>query len=226
MRTKPILPLLLLVPAPSIGVLSAMILWPDTAFGTAVFSVCKVWLLLFPVVWHLAADRQRPSWSRPEKGGFVWGIGSGVAISLLIFVVWMIIGPQLLDFQLMRSQISAIGLNDPLRYTSGALYWILINSVLEEYVWRWFVVSKSVAAFGRRTGIVAAAGFFTLHHVIALAVFMDWLAVLLCSVGVFTGGIIWSWMYARFESIWPGYVSHAIVDLCIFGIGGYILFQA
>jgi membrane protease YdiL (CAAX protease family) len=202
-----------------------MVIWPDTVIGTTIFSVCKAWLLLFPVLWHVLVDRQRPGWSRPRKGGFGLALASGLAISGLIFVFWLVLGPQLLDFQAMRSSISGIGLNDPVRYTAGALYWILVNSILEEYVWRWFVVSKSVACFGRIGGIVAAAVFFTVHHTIALMVFMDWPAVILCSIGVFVGGVVWSWMYERFESIWPGYVSHAIVDVCIFGIGAVILFQ-
>jgi membrane protease YdiL (CAAX protease family) len=31
-------------------------------------------------------------------------------------------------------------------------------------------------------------------------------------------------MYIKYRSIWPGYVSHALVDLCIFGLGAYIVF--
>ena len=77
---------------------------------------------------------------------------------------------------------------------------------------------------GRIAGIVASALFFTVHHVIAMAVFMDWLPVLLCSSGVFIGGLVWSWLYARFESIWPCYLSHAIVDMAVFGVGALILF--
>ena len=223
-RANPWIPLLLLVPAPSIGVLSAMVWWPETALGSGIFAASKAWLFLFPVIWYLLVERERLSWSPPRKGGLVWGVYSGLAISAVILLFWVLLGPLLLDLKAMRAAISELGLDDPERYTAGALYWIFINSVLEEYVWRWFVVSKSMKVFGRIGGILAAALFFTVHHIIALSVFMDWLAVLLCSLGVFTGGIIWSYFYARFESIWPGYLSHAIVDLCVFGIGAFLLF--
>jgi membrane protease YdiL (CAAX protease family) len=49
-------------------------------------------------------------------------------------------------------------------------------------------------------------------------------ATAICSAGIFIGGSVWSYMYVRYESIWPGYLSHAIVDLCIFGIGAFMIF--
>ncbi|MEX0326604.1 MAG: CPBP family intramembrane glutamic endopeptidase [Puniceicoccaceae bacterium] len=225
-KSRSLLALLLLVPAPSLGVLCAMVWWPESALGAAVFAFSKVWILLLPLGWHLLVDREKPSWSPPRKGGFGWGLSSGLAISVIILLAWFFIAPAILDLEAMRQQISGIGLDVPSRYLAGALYWVLINSVLEEYVWRWFVVSKSVDCLGRGMGIAASALFFTLHHVFALAVYMDWLPVLLCSTGVFVGGLVWSWIYARFESIWPAYLSHAIVDVCIFVIGAVILFAA
>jgi membrane protease YdiL (CAAX protease family) len=41
---------------------------------------------------------------------------------------------------------------------------------------------------------------------------------------VFTGGAIWSWLYVRYRSIWPGYLSHAIVDVAVFAVGWWIIF--
>jgi hypothetical protein len=44
------------------------------------------------------------------------------------------------------------------------------------------------------------------------------------SCGVFLGGAAWSWLYLRYRSIWPGYVSHAIADAAIFIIGYRLIF--
>jgi membrane protease YdiL (CAAX protease family) len=41
---------------------------------------------------------------------------------------------------------------------------------------------------------------------------------------VFIGGCVWSWCFLRFRSIWPGYVSHVIVDVAVFAVGYLILF--
>ena len=121
--------------------------------------------------------------------------------------------------------IARVGLHDPARYALGAVYWIAVNSVLEEYVWRWFVVKKCEGMLRPAWAVPLSAILFTVHHTIALSVYMDIPAVLLCSTGVFAGGLIWSSMYIRLRSIWPGYVSHAIVDLCILSIGASIMFH-
>lgn len=91
-------------------------------------------------------------------------------------------------------------------------------------VWRWFVFRKSEVLWGGKLGIVAAALAFTAHHVIALAAQFNWGITLLGSLGVFVGGATWNWLYLRYRSIWPGYVSHAIVDLAIFIIGYRLIF--
>lgn len=226
MKFRPLAALLLTVPAPSAGVLAAMYLWPDTAFGTAIFAVSKVWLFAMPVIWLRLVDRQPFSWSPPRHGGFGFGLLSGLVISAAIGIAYLALGPLLIDFPAMRTQLAAVGLDQPVRYLAGALYWILVNSVLEEYVWRWFVTSRCAQLLGRRAAVSAAALFFTLHHFLALSVYMSTAAAALCSLGVFIGGLTWSWMYARYQSVWPGYLSHAIVDLAIFAIGAHILFAA
>ena len=224
MKPNSLIALLLLVPVPSLGVFAAMIWWPDANAGRILFSLSKLWIFAFPVFWHLVVDRSRLSLSVPAKGGFGMGILTGFGISGIILAAYFFLGPVLLDEASMRKALTAVGLDNPILYIGGALYWILINSVLEEYLWRWFVYSKCKVLVGSTAGIFLSALFFTLHHYFALGVYLDPLATLLCCLGVFTGGVIWSWLYSRYESIWPAYLSHAIVDLAIFGIGGYILF--
>ena len=58
----------------------------------------------------------------------------------------------------------------------------------------------------------------------SLAVFFPPAAVAAGSAGVFAGGVAWSWLYVRYGSIWPGYLSHAIVDVAVFGAGAALLF--
>ena len=75
-----------------------------------------------------------------------------------------------------------------------------------------------------RLAVLASAACFTVHHVTALQAQFDWKVTLLASLGVFIGGAIWSWMYGRYRSVWPGYLSHAIVDVAIYVIGWGIIF--
>ena len=43
------------------------------------------------------------------------------------------------------------------------------------------------------------------------------------SMGVFIGGLIWSWTLRQWGSIVPGWISHAIVDLAIAIVGASML---
>lgn len=222
-KRKALLALTLLVPAPSLGVVFGMMLFPDSLVGTLLFGFTKVWLFGLPVVWLLLVDRAPFSFSPPKLGGFGMGILSGILISMFILGVYLLVGDTLIDKQAFAQKLTAIGLGSPLKYTAAALYWIMINSVLEEYVWRWFCVTQCERLMPKPAAVAVSALFFTLHHVVATSVYLGPIAVSLCGLGVFVGGAIWSLMYIKFRSIWPGYVSHAIVDLCIFGIGAALL---
>lgn len=223
-KNKALLSLLLLVPAPSIGVLAGMVFWPNTPLGKGIFMFSKVWLFGFPVLWYLLVDKGRLSLSPARKGGFGFGLLSGGIISGIILTTNYWLAPTFLDSGVLVDKICAIGLDTVHIYLGGAIYWICINSVLEEYVWRWFATKQCEELFNPKLAIICSAACFTLHHVIALSTFMPPFAVVVCSGGIFVGGAIWSYMYVKYESIWPGYVSHAIVDLCIFSIGALMIF--
>ncbi len=223
-KNKALLSLLLLVPAPSIGTLFGMVICPNSTAGVLVFGASKVWLFGLPVVWLRFVDRTPFSFSPPRNGGFGTGLLSGLFISGLLLVTWWILGDSYIDRRFLADKVVAIGLGTPAAYVGGALYWILINSVLEEYVWRWFCVTQCEQLLPKRMAVMCSALFFTLHHIVALVVFFKPAVVLACAAGVFIGGATWSMMCIRYRSVWPGYLSHAIVDLAIFGIGAAIVF--
>lgn len=218
--------LALLLPAPSLGVLAGMIVWPDQALGNSLFFLAKVWLLALPVIWRLAVEKKRISWSRPTQGGFGIAVGLGAAIFVFIVLAYVTVGRQLIDPKAIQAMGADTGLSRRSMYLAGALYWVTVNSVLEEYVWRWFVVEKLEDFLCSKTAIVASALAFTLHHIVAMQIFLSPLVVTLAAVGIFIGGAAWSWCYVRYRSIWPGYVSHAIVDVAVFGVGYHLLFMA
>ncbi len=226
MRAKPkaALALLLLVPAPSLGAAAAMIWWPGTALGTTIFSVSKLWLFGLPLVWHLLVNHQPLSFSPPRRGGFAMAALTGGLIALVIIAAYLRWGATLVDRPILLQKLTAIGLASPWLYCGAALYWILVNSVLEEYVWRWFCVRQAESFLPPLLAALLAATCFTAHHVVAMSVYLRLPLLILCSLGVFFGGMTWSLLYVRYRSIWPGYLSHAIVDLAIFGVGAVLLF--
>ena len=221
---KAILALCLLVPVPSLGVFAAMILFPDSSLGSLIFGASKLWVFALPIFWLKFVEKGTISFSPPKNGGFGIGLLSGILISALILAAYLIFGNFLIDRQFLVKKLTEVGLASHAVYIAGAAYWILVNSVLEEYLWRWFCVKQCQTLMGAYPAAACSALFFTLHHIVATSVYLGPMAVFLCSAGVFIGGAIWSAMYIRYRSIWPGYLSHAIVDLCIFGIGAAILF--
>ena len=167
------------------------------------------------------------SWSRPRRGGFGVAAGLGVAIAVIIFAAYWLIGRGWIDRPQMQAKAVEAGLSSVGRYAVMCAYWVIVNSLLEEYVWRWFVVSRCEAVMPKRAAMWASALFFTLHHIFALGLYFEWHwgVTGLGSLGVFIGGAVWSWCYQKYESIWPGYVSHAIADVPVFAIGYLLIFH-
>jgi len=222
-RSRSLVALLLLAPVPTLGIAAALIFWPGP-IGRTVFTAAKIWLLVLPVVWHLRVDKGRLSWSPVKNGGLKAGvlIGLGTA-AVIVATCWFIAIPRI-DPATLRVEVTEMGLASPLAFVLGALYWIFVNSVVEEYVFRWFIQSRCENLWSRPIAIGASATIFTIHHVVAMATFFNPGLVALASAGVFIGGATWSWMYTRYRSIWPGWIAHAFADVAIFGCGYYLLF--
>ncbi|MBU0639731.1 MAG: CPBP family intramembrane metalloprotease [Planctomycetes bacterium] len=224
-KAHALLALLLLVPVASLG--TSMGLWITPGLlGQGVYLASKIWILILPALWLIFIDRERPSLSPPRRGGFLFGIASGLAISAAIVVAYYLLAAGQLDPAALRALAVANGFDRFAVYVGFAAYLILVNSLLEEYVWRWFVYTRWEALLHKRVAAVAAALCFTLHHVLALRSFLPWGLTILGASGVFVGGVVWSWSYGRYRSIWPGYLSHALVDAAILAVGWRLLNSA
>lgn len=146
-------------------------------------------------------------------------------MSVIIVLMWIIFGSTI-DAESMLAEMETTGLTDIRIYIAGMLYWIFMNSLLEEYVFRWFVTTKAVDLLGNDiTAIILSASLFTLHHALALHLFgFIWWQTMLASFGLLSAAAIWSWLYIRYKSIWVCWLSHAICDVAVFGIGYLIIF--
>jgi len=204
-----------------------MVAAEGTTFGMAAFFASKVWVALVPLFWLMCVDRKRPTFPRPSGRGMVAACVTGSLIFVSIGAAYLLFARSWIDAEVVRERVVSSGLSTPLLYLLGAGYWITINSLLEEYVWRWFVVTRCEAVLPRWSAVAASGFFFTLHHVIALwDIFSpNWRIIVLGSVGVCIGGMTWSWIYIRYRNIWAAYVSHVFADVIIFGIGYQLLFM-
>ncbi len=228
-RRRAWLALLLLVPVPSVSIL---LYRPDEsgevgAFANAFYLFGKVWLIAFPVGWHLFVDRRRASVSPTTARHFGIGALVGVVMSAAVIAAYLGLGTAWIDGDGLRANLASGGIDTPGEFIALGIGLSIVNAFVEEVVWRWFVVERSAALLPRERAawsVPIAAACFTLHHVFALAAHFGALVTVLGSLGVFVGGWIWSALYRRTGSIWPSYVSHVIVDAVLMTIGYRLLF--
>jgi membrane protease YdiL (CAAX protease family) len=222
-KWRAILAVLLIAPAPSVGVY----LWlnvEDPTVKILCLILGKIWLYGGPMAWRLWVDREPLSWSPVRKGGLALSAASGVVIGLIILGAYGLIGSWI-PVEQTKATAVAQGLDSVLAYLGIAFFIIAINSVLEEYVFRWFLFRKLEEIGGGTLGVIGSGLIFCVHHYFPLQAYVvDTRAVILCMVGIFVGGAFWSWMYLKYRSVWVPYVSHAIVDVGMLVVGAIIIF--
>jgi CAAX protease family protein len=222
-KRNAILALLLLVPAPSIGIYIAAYGSPGSPFAKGFFLACKIWLIALPLFWHTLIDKKPITIPRLSRKGMTAAVVSGTVIFLGIAAGYFFLG-HWIDATLVSEKAKQVGLNSPMIYLLGAIYWCTINSILEEYVWRWFVFTRCQTLMPTPIAVAASGLFFTFHHIIALTAYFDWRITVLGSIGVFIGGTTWSWIYLKYRNIYAPYISHVFADIIIFWIGYRLIF--
>ena len=224
-KKQSIIAVLLVGFIPSISVIFGIKIIDDELTSQIFFLSCKLWIFLVPTLWYFRVDKNKISKNLPSKAGVQMAILTGILMSIIILITWSIF-ESTLDMNQMISTLESKGLSNINLYIIGMLYWIFLNSLLEEYVFRWFVTTKSVIIFGNDiAAIIFSALLFTLHHAIALHLFgFFWWQTILASLGLLSAAAIWSWLYIKYRSIWICWLSHAICDVAVFGIGYTILF--
>jgi len=108
------LALALLVPVPTIGTLMAMVFMPGPV-GQGVFFAAKVWVLLFPIVWHVLVEGGRPSLSPLRRGGMAMGLITGLAIIAIMFAAYFLLGRHWIDADHVAAMAAQNGIGTPAR---------------------------------------------------------------------------------------------------------------
>lgn len=191
--------------------------------GTKLFTV--VWPALALTLVCRASLSLRPAhpWSVHWKA-LPLGVVSGLAIVALMFVLaWGPLAEMLAaSTEKIRDKVSTLGVLE--HYWLFGAFIALIHSAIEEYYWRWFVYGRLRKALRPARAHAWAGIAFSAHHIVVASQFfgLGWGFVLGGLVGV--GGVIWSLMYARQQTLAGAWVSHIIVDLGILIVGHRLLF--
>ena len=212
--------------APTLSILMTLLVIDGELASQAFFILCKAWILFVPTYWFLRLEGNPLPWSFSDKNGIFEGVATGLAMSAVILLVWITLGDSI-DTEPMVEQLQNTGLTGIEVYVAGMFYWIFLNSLLEEYVFRWFITVKGVELTGSELGgIIVSALMFTLHHALALYLFgFEWWQTGIACFGLLSAAAIWSWLYIRHRSIWVCWISHAICDVAVFAIGYQLIFD-
>nr|ANV80390.1 hypothetical protein [uncultured Candidatus Thalassoarchaea sp.]ANV80430.1 hypothetical protein [uncultured Candidatus Thalassoarchaea sp.] len=224
-RYKSLLPILLVGFIPSISVIFGIKIIENELHSQIFFVICKLWIFIIPTVWFFYVEKNIFSRELPSRKGLKMGTATGLIMSIIIILTWIVFEDSI-NLEEMIDTLNSKGLSNVNLYVMGMIYWIFINSLLEEYVFRWFITTKASVLFGNDSyAIFFSALMFTLHHSLALHFFgFIWWQTIIASFGLLSAAAIWSWLYLQYRSIWVCWLSHAICDVVVFSIGYQILF--
>ncbi len=210
--------LICLVPIPTLGVWFAAYGTPGAA-GSMFWAFAKVMLIAGPIFFWVIVQRQKFPRLTVNMKGIGVGVVSGFALGLVILSSYWLIARPALDFSDISEVLAAAGISSVASYVALVLYLAVVNSLMEEYVFRWFLFKQLSQLMPAIPAVIASAAIFTVHHTVVVSAYVPWYFNVLISLGVFTGGLVWSYLYYRYGRIWPGYISHVIADIAVFIIG-------
>tara|TARA_B100001142_G_scaffold113006_1_gene115015 strand:- start:2959 stop:3591 length:633 start_codon:yes stop_codon:yes gene_type:complete len=199
--------------------------WSGSVLQSQIFFIfTKLWIILIPIYWIYRIEDNRISLGEINSKGMFESIVSGLLIFVTVGLMFLIFG-ETLDVELMKQEIGATGLLNRSIFFLGVFYWITINSLVEEFVFRQFIGDRILESTGRESvTILLSAAIFTLHHTVLLSYYFEPWQNVISSLGIFIAGAIWSLLWLRFRSLYVCWISHAIADVAVFGIAYVILF--
>lgn len=224
-KKNALLGFLLLAPAPTLGVWFAAF-EASNPFGAALWVVAKIWLLIGPAFWWCLVQKQSIHLPQLSRQALIWGAVSGFVMAVIIFGAYWLIARPMIDFSDLSDLMVSFSLDSVWAYLGLVVYLTLINSLVEEYVFRWFMQTQLGWLMPAILASVCSAAVFTLHHTVVLSAYVPWVYNVLASVGIFSGAMIWAWMYRKTGSLWSAYISHIGADIGVFAIGYHVLFVA
>ena len=199
--------------------------WSESELQGQIFFVfAKLWYILIPVYWIYRIDGSRIILGEIKSDGRAESLISGIIIFVVIAVIFLIFG-ETIDVDLMKQEIGPTGLLNLPLFIVGMIYWITINSLVEEFVFRQFVGDRLLEITGRESiTVILSAAIFTCHHTVLLSLYFEPWQNVIASLGIFIAGTTWSILWLRHRSLFVCWLSHAIADLAVFGIAYLILF--
>ena len=203
------------------------VLFSEYLFARVIYGAAKAFTVVWPVIalWFIF----RSSLPRVDlRAARHWkaiplGLLTGAAIALLIWVAMhtSLGGIVAESARTIQGKARELGIME--YFWPLVLFLSFVNSLVEEYYWRWFLFGNLRRVLPAAPAHALAAVAFASHHVVITTQFLPFSWGLLVGAFVGLGGLLWSVMYARQQTIAGVWVSHIIADLAIMVIGYNLL---
>jgi membrane protease YdiL (CAAX protease family) len=196
----------------------------------AVFWTGKAIQFAFPALYVWCFCRQELRIVGPNWRGMPLGIGFALAVAAGMYVLYFLWVQDLPEVDqaptMIRTRLVQFNAATPARFLMLAAYICVLHSLLEEYYWRWFVFGWMRRLMPISAALVLSGIGFMLHHVVILGVYFPgnfWTLALPFSLGVAVGGGFWAFLYQRSGALYAGWLSHALIDAAIMGLGYWMV---
>jgi uncharacterized protein len=191
-----------------------------------VFVAGKVVQFAFPFLYVWWFERDRFHLILPTRRGLALGVGFGLGVgvsAVLLYHFWLRHTPLLTDTPArLHAVLTEARLNTRARFLGLAVFYSVVHSLMEEYYWRWFVFGWLRRYVPDVVAMVVSSLAFMAHHVIILSVYLPgqfWTLAVPFALCVAGGGIVWAWLYDRTQALYAPWISHALIDAALMGVG-------
>ena len=166
----------------------------------------------------------KSAWGRYDPQGARYGIALGGILMVGITAgAWLLIQEEGRT-EYIRAILQHWGL------TGGwvwlfCLYLVIVNSLLEELMWRGFVLQRLLLVANRPAAILLSGFFYSLYHLVIGSVLFGPMWGLIITLLVFGTGVFWGWMKGLFPGVYPTWFSHLLADTGIALIVSFLIFH-
>lgn len=214
---------------PTVSALFYFVLFKEAAVSKPIYVATKLFTVLWPLIATIWILRGRLGIGSGSAGGhrrsLLPGLSIGLAI-LLVMVMWMN-SPWskfiLAGGEAVRDKVASLGFLE--QFLLFAIFITVLHSFIEEFYWRWFVFGNLRKVLPLPAAhALAAVGFGAHHLVVTCQYYPFWFAFGLAGC-VALGGLIWSLLYQRYDSLVGSWISHLCVDAGLMWVGYQMMFS-
>ena len=158
----------------------------------------------------------------PTKNGFIKALLVGGGVFLIILLAYFLL-KDVFDFSMVTSALTGdVGVTAK-NFLWVSLYISFVNSFLEEFFFRGFAFFALKQKSRRALAYLFSSLAFALYHIAMMIGWFNVWVILLATVGLFLGGIIFNYFNEKYENIYMSYLIHMFANFAINTIG-FILF--